>query len=224
LNEQRHVFPEITELPAQLSSLAKLAHPELLIGCRAISPGDEFALFPSEVGALAGAILPVRRASGAGRIVARTLLARLGSLSTELPRTASGAPRWPVGFVGSIAHDANFAVAVVAPARSLEGVGVDIEPALPLPPELLDLVATHSEQNKLRGDLLSARLLFCIKEAVYKATHPRDGVFLEHHDVEVSLNALIALTRTGHRLQIHTVSRPRLVALATLPGVCRQSS
>jgi 4'-phosphopantetheinyl transferase EntD len=55
-----------------------------------------------------------------------------------------------------------------------------------------------------------------VKEAVYKATHPIDGVFLEHHDVEVCLTSSVALTSSGRSLRIHTISQPRLVALALL--------
>lgn len=213
-----HLAPtrQSTEFQGELSALAAAAHPDLLAGCRAIQPGDEHALSASEAAPLAGAIVSVRRASGAARIVARTLLTRLGSPSSELPRLRSGATRWPAGVVGSMAHDGDFAVAAVVPARALVSIGIDVEPALPLAPELVDVVATRREREELQGDLVCARLLFCIKEAVYKATHPYDGFFLEHHDVEVRMDAGLARTRTGRRLRIQTIIRPRLVALATL--------
>jgi len=209
--------PQEAELLKQLSLLANLAHPRLLIGCRKIRVRDEFALDAAEAAAMAASIDPVRRASGAARIVARNLLARLGSTSKVVLRNTKGAPQWPIGFVGSIAHDSEFAVAAVATASSLASVGIDIEPILPLPKQLLNMVATPSEQNQLCGDLIAARLLFCIKEAVYKATHPRDGLFLEHHDVEVQMEGMVARTRSGHCLQIYVSRRPRLVALTTLP-------
>ena len=163
------------------------------------------------------AVTAVRRASGAARIVAKALLAELGAPpEVELPRSASRAPPWPPGFVGSLAHDREFAVAAVAPPASILGVGIDVEPRLPLPEELLDMIATPGEREQLKGDLISARLLFCIKEAVFKATNPVDGVFLEHPDVEVSLTSSVALTSSGHRLRLYTMMRPRLIALALL--------
>ena len=109
--------------------------------------------------------------------------------------------------------------AVVQFAERFEGarcVGIDIEPPLPLPEDLLDVIATPGEREQLKGNLVSARLLFCMKEAVYKATHPIDGVFLEHHDVEVSLASSVALTSSGRCLRIYTMARPRLIALAFL--------
>ena len=163
------------------------------------------------------AIPSVRRASGAARIVARTLLANLGaSPPFELPRSASRAPLWPPGFVGSLAHDDEFAAAAVAPSEAIRGLGIDIEPALPLPEALLDTIATPREREQLNGDLIAARLLFCMKEAVYKATNPIDGLFLEHHDVEVCLCSSVALTSSGHSLRLYSIVRPRLIALALL--------
>ena len=162
-------------------------------------------------------IASVRRASGAARIAARTLLAKLGaSAAVDLPRSASGAPQWPAGFIGSLAHDREFAVAAVALAGSLRSVGIDVEPPLPLPEDLLEMIATHSERKQINRDFVLARLLFCMKEAVYKATHPIDGVFLEHHDVEVSLASSVAITRSGHSLRVYTIARPRLIAIALL--------
>jgi 4'-phosphopantetheinyl transferase EntD len=206
-----------SELSHALAGLAAAAHPALRSGCRPITLGDECALTEAELAPVRNAVTSVRRATGTARILARALLAEAGGpCGAEIPRARSGAPRWPPGFVGSLAHDAEFAVAVVAPSQSVVSVGVDLEPALPLPGDLLDLVATPAEQRQLDGNLLLARLLFCMKEAVYKATHPVDGAFLEHHDVEVCLESRTAVTRFGRVLRIHTADRPRLLALTIL--------
>jgi 4'-phosphopantetheinyl transferase EntD len=187
-----------SDLSARLEMLARAAHPELRAGAREIAVGDELALTAAELRPMDRAVASVRRASGAARIVARALLAKLGaSPESELPRSASGAPRWPPGFVGSLAHDDRYAVAAVARASAILSVGIDVEPPLPLPEDLLGMIATANERRELNGDLVSARLLFCIKEAVYKATHPIDGVFLEHHDVEVRLTDSVAFAKSG---------------------------
>jgi 4'-phosphopantetheinyl transferase EntD len=207
----------LSALSQRLDILTSAAHPQLRAACREIAVGDEFALTSAEFLPVSRAIVSVRRASGAARIVAKALLAKLGAPpGVELPRSASRAPQWPPGFVGSLAHDHEFAVAAVAPTHALRGVGIDIEPALPLPEDLIETIATPCERRQINGDLVLARLLFCIKEAVYKATHPIDGVFLKHHDVEVSLGSSIALTSSRRSLLIYTIARPRLVALAVL--------
>ncbi|MBP1097526.1 4'-phosphopantetheinyl transferase family protein [Bradyrhizobium diazoefficiens] len=211
----RETDDEILGLAAVLENMAQRIHLKLLVGCRRIAVEDEHALTALEIAPLADAVASVRRASGAGRILSRILLEQAGSGSIEhLTRLTSGAPAWPQGFVGSISHDPEFAVAAVARSDYLRSVGIDIEPRLPLPPELLELVATPSESHELQGDLLTARLLFSMKEAVYKATHPIDSRFLDHHDVEVCFSTGIAQTSTGHRLRVEVASTPRLLAIA----------
>ncbi len=91
-----------------------LAPPGILVGHRLIAPGDEFALLPEEAGAFASSVVKVRRASGAARIVARELLRQFGRAPRAVPKSASGAPAWPDGIVGSLAHDAEVAIAAMA--------------------------------------------------------------------------------------------------------------
>ena len=194
--------------------IGAVAVPGILVGHRAIAEGDEFALLPEECGAFAGSVVKVRRASGAARIVARELMPRLGQPSQALPKSATGAPAWPAGIVGSLAHDSEVAVAALGRRSDYRGVGVDIEPARPLDAELLDLVATASERRAIGGDPLQARALFAVKEAVYKAVHPLDGIFLEHHDVEVSLASGTATTRQGRVVPFRHCIGARILALA----------
>ena len=120
----------LSQLSERLGALARAAHPQLRAACRKIATGDEFALTPAELRPMDRAVASVRRASGAARIVAKALLAELGAPpGVELLRSASRAPHWPPGFIGSLAHDSEFAVAAVAPAASILGVGIDVEPA-----------------------------------------------------------------------------------------------
>ena len=151
---------------------------------RRIRPGDETAF----AGARPGARIEVRRASGAARIAARTLLDRLGAdASAPLQHLASGAPHWPAGIIGSLAHDEAFALAAAARRGRLVGLGVDIEPAEPLPDDVVELVLSQGEQRQTVGDGVARRLVFVAKEAVYKAIHPLDGTPLDFPDIEVRL-------------------------------------
>ena len=126
----------------------------------------------------------------------------------------SGAPEWPEGVVGSLAHDDEFAVAAVARRGQLLGLGVDVEPAEPLPADVVDLVLSAAEQRKATGDGFNQRLVFAAKEAVYKAIHPLDGTPLEYADIEVELREGRATLRDGRRLQLVTFAGERLVAVA----------
>jgi 4'-phosphopantetheinyl transferase EntD len=197
-----------------LRMIDAIAVPGILVGHRAIAAGDEFALLPEEFGAFAGSVVKVRRASGAARIVARELMPRLGQPAQALPKSASGAPAWPAGIVGSLAHDAEVAVAALGRRGDYCGVGVDVEPAQPLDADLLDMVATASERRAIGGDPLAARALFVVKEAVYKAVHPLDGIFLDHHDVEVALASGTATVRGGRVVTFRHCIGARILALA----------
>jgi 4'-phosphopantetheinyl transferase EntD len=200
--------------PVLERAIESLAPPGILIGHRLISPGDELALLPEEADAFAASVDKVKRASGAARIVARKLMLQLGEVPQAVPKSASGAPIWPPGLVGSLAHDPQAAVAAIARRSDFLSLGVDVEPAEPLETDLLNLVATASELKKIAHDPDRGRLLFAIKEAIYKATYPLDGQFLEHHDVEVDLSDGTAAIRTGRTVRFRYNVSTRIVALA----------
>ncbi len=200
------------------SAIAVLAPPGVMIGHRLIAPGDELALMPQEAPAFAGSVVKVRRASGAARLIARELLARLGFAGCAVPKASSGAPLWPNGVVGSLAHDSRVAIAAVALRSHVGALGIDIEPAEPLPPDLLDLVATPQERRSLGRDPYQGRLLFVAKEAVYKAVYPLDRTFLDHHDVHVDLIRQTATVPSGRTVDLRFCIASHLIALALLPN------
>jgi len=195
-------------------SIDAMAVPGVLIDHRLIADGDEFALLPEELGALASSVVKVRRASGAARIVARELMLGLGKTQQALPKTTSGMPIWPDGIVGSLAHESKIAVAAIAKQRDYLSLGIDIEPAEALDPSLLDLVATAKERQKISDEPCGGRLLFSIKEAVYKAVYPLDGIFLDHQDVEVCLVAQTAVVRNGRIVSFRYCISTHIVAIA----------
>lgn len=196
------------------AAIAALSLPGLLIGYRAISPGDESALMPEEEIALAASVVGVRRASGAARIVARQLLTKVGIVECALPKAEDGAPVWPSEIVGSMSHNSRVAVAAIAMSRDFGGLGIDIEPAEPLPADLLELVATPQERMQIGADPFLGRLLFVAKEAIYKAVYPLERTFLDHHDVVVSLSHRQAVVRNGRTVQLMFSACEHLVALA----------
>lgn len=181
--------------PVLQRDLASLALPGLLVGHRMITAGDETAMLDAEAVSIGASTIARRRASGAARILARELMARLGVANGPVPRDPSGAPIWPAGLVGSLAHDDTIAVAAVGRAQDFKAIGIDTEPATPLPTDMLDLVATPSELQGLAEEPLRGRILFAAKEAVYKASFPLDRAFLEFHDITVDLAGRRAVTR-----------------------------
>ena len=206
------------------STLEEIASPRVLIGHKIIAEGDEQALLAEERGAFSGSVVKVRRASGAARMVARELMRRAGIAPQPVIKADGGMPTWPAGMVGSLAHDATVAVAALARRDDYLGIGIDIEPAEPLDPDLLDMVATPGERATIQDRPLRGRLLFAIKEAVYKAVYPLDRVFLDHHDVEVDLAARTAAIRDGRTVRFACGQSSHIAVLAFIAATRAEHS
>jgi 4'-phosphopantetheinyl transferase EntD len=202
--------------PSLQHAIDTLAVPGLLIGHRVISQGDELALLYEEMESFSFPTFERRRASGAARRMARELMNSMGVAGLPILRSKSGAPIWPVGVVGSMAHDNRIAVAAVGLRRDLDAVGIDIECAVPLPPDILELIATSREQRAIADNQLGGKLLFAIKEAVYKAAYPLDHEFLDFNDIEVDLAGRLATTRTGRTLALYWCVLSHVLVVATV--------
>ena len=200
--------------PLLAQALQTLLMPGLLLGHRVIMPGDEDALFPIERAGREQAALKVQRQSGAVRTVARSLLEQLGHPDVALPRLSNGAPQWPDGIVGSMAHDKRVAVAAVMPSTGSSYIGIDVEPAEPLPPKVMETISTPGEQRRYDPDVLESRILFCAKEAVYKAFNSKTGQRLGFQDVDIDLASGEAVLKDGSRMSVSIMTHPRIVVLA----------
>jgi 4'-phosphopantetheinyl transferase EntD len=199
--------------------IASLAVSGLRTGYTAISDRDEFELRPGEAVGLRASVPKRRRESGAARKVARGLLGELGMPDCCVGRASSGAPIWPAGIVGSLAHDSSIAVAAVARRSDVVCLGIDVEPAESLSAELIALVTTPHERRMINRHPLYGSILFTAKEAVFKATNPLDHEFLEHHDVEIDPLASSARTRTGKLLDLRFGISSHIITLAFIKAL-----
>jgi 4'-phosphopantetheinyl transferase EntD len=199
-----------------LKAMAAIAPKDVRIGCRIIREGDETHLFPEEARSIPARSPAARRASGAARRIAHGLLADLGMGDFAILRTSSGAPAWPDGITGSLAHDDEMAVAALAPVSvsHIGSIGIDIEPAQPLPDDISALVATSADTTGSADRHLAGRILFAAKEAVYKATYPLDHKVLGYEDIAVNLNAGRAMTKTGRGARLAYCVARHVVVLA----------
>ena len=73
----------------------------------------------------------------------------------------------------------------------LAALGIDAEPARPLEPDVLEVVATVAERGRLVGPL-SGTVLFSAKEAFYKCWSAAGGPMLDFDDVDVVLEEVCA--------------------------------
>jgi 4'-phosphopantetheinyl transferase EntD len=106
------------------------------------------------------------------------------------------------------------AVAAVATVGRILSLGIDVEPALPLPDDVFALVATGADRMDTADQRLAGRILFAAKEAVYKAVYPLDRQVLGYEDIAVDLKAGRATTTTGRSAGIAYRIAPRVVVLA----------
>ena len=149
------------------------------------------ALFDDEAPTVAKATDKRRREFSAGRAAARRAMHQMGLPAMPLPADETRAPVWPDDVTGSISHNDQVCIAVVADARSVPAVGIDIEEARPLEPELFPDICTLPERAWLssqpeqdRGML--AKLIFSAKECTYKCQFTLSRTFLEFHDLEIT--------------------------------------
>jgi 4'-phosphopantetheinyl transferase EntD len=135
-------------------------------------------LFAEEEAVIAKAVDKRRREFTTARACARAALARLGLPAVPIVPGFRGAPQWPAGVVGSITHCNGYRACAVARDSDIVTIGLDAEPHDRLPDGVLDAVSLAPERARL-AELTAVvpgvcwdRLLFCVKESVYKAWFP----------------------------------------------------
>ncbi|MEW1802022.1 4'-phosphopantetheinyl transferase [Streptomyces virginiae] len=155
----------------------------------------ESTLLPEELEALGTARHEGRRREFTTvRHCARRALADIGVPPVPVLPGERGAPVWPHGVVGSMTHSAGYRAAAVALSDQVRAVGIDAEPHAALPGRTLGAVTLPEERQRLAA--LAAdfpqvhwdRLLFCAKEAVYKAWFPMTRRRLGFRDASVTFD------------------------------------
>lgn len=198
--------------------------PELAAALQAVLPpgvvlgqGGNDPLWPGEE--LPGAV-PARRAEFArGRSAARVAMRRLGVPCAVVPMRADRSPDWPPGLTGSISHCAGACFALLARRSDYAGLGLDIEPAQPLDPDLWPLILRPEEAAGLSGQ--DALAVFVAKEAAYKAQYALTGMLFDFQVLWVALQPdrftatfqrTVGPFEAGARLQGRLIRTPRHTA------------
>jgi 4'-phosphopantetheinyl transferase EntD len=156
--------------------------------------GEPADLAANEALSVAHAVPRRRLEFATGRDCARRAMAALGHAKAPLPQGQDRMPIWPADLVGSITHtDAWAAAAVARRGEGFVAIGIDLEPADALPPDLWSSICTPQEQAKLAviGGItpgLAARLAFSMKEAAFKCQYPLSGAMLEFADLAINVD------------------------------------
>lgn len=137
----------------------------------------------------------------AGRSQARQLMATLTGVAESLLIGDYRQPLWPDAIVGSISHSDLYCAVAVAPSTLLDGIGIDVEPYEDLDSDVADVVLTDAEKTMTAGvDKLlqqsgrepvgskAHKLIFSIKEAIYKCCYPSVQAFIDFKQCNVSLD------------------------------------
>ncbi|MEU0397765.1 4'-phosphopantetheinyl transferase superfamily protein [Streptomyces sp. NPDC006208] len=171
-------------------------------------------LFPSERRLIEKAVDSRKREFTTARLCARKALGMLGLPPRPILPNDHGAPQWPEGVVGSITHCAGYRAAALARTTDVMLLGIDAEPNLPLPKGILESIALPEEQRRVRRMRRVApevhwdRLLFGMKECVYKSWYPYTGQRLEFEDADISFDAGVATFTAQLRLPHDPPRRP----------------
>lgn len=161
----------------------------------AVAPIEDVVgtLHPEERALVAKAVASRQQEFATGRWLARGLLEEFGHRGATILREDDRIPRWPTGIVGSITHSKKLCMAAVASAERFHGVGIDLEPDEAVDREIERVVCRGAEHDWVaaageaeRGR--RCRIVFSVKEAVYKAFYPRTRTFWSFQDVLVEID------------------------------------
>lgn len=127
-----------------------------------------------------------------GRRCAHAAMREAGYPRLPILRGRDRAPLWPLNILGSISHGASLAAAIIRkPHQTILGLGIDIEDLVrDVRSDITRHTLTSREIDQWgsgSGQLSrEARIIFSIKEAIYKCFTPIDGIKLGFHDAEVT--------------------------------------
>ncbi|OBA82549.1 4'-phosphopantetheinyl transferase [Mycobacterium sp. 1164966.3] len=159
-----------------------MAYAELYSDPPGLSP------LPEEEPLIAKSVAKRRNEFVTARHCARIAMRELGLPPVPILKGDKGEPCWPDGVVGSLTHCTGYRGAVVARNSTVRSVGIDAEPHDVLPDGVLDAITIDEERHEittLPAGLHWDRILFCAKEATYKAWFPLTKRWLGFEDAHI---------------------------------------
>ncbi|MEO0511060.1 MAG: 4'-phosphopantetheinyl transferase superfamily protein [Verrucomicrobiota bacterium] len=129
-----------------------------------------------------------QREFAAGRICARSAISKLGIKSGPITMDEDGLPRWPEGVLAAISHSRGYCSAIATSDTYYRALGLDLEKTNRLSPAAIERVVHPLEAAFVKGDQKRASLLFCAKEAFYKAQYWEWHTSANFHDLVLSVD------------------------------------
>jgi 4'-phosphopantetheinyl transferase EntD len=168
--------------------------PENLAFAELYSDPPGLTPLPEEAPLIARSVAKRRNEFITVRHCARVALGELGLPPVPILKGDKGEPCWPDGVVGSLTHTAGYRGAVVGRSAAVRSVGVDAEPHDVLPDGVLDAISLEVERREIEAiaalpdGLHWDRILFCAKEATYKAWFPLTKRWLGFEDAHITFD------------------------------------
>ncbi|KUI24425.1 4'-phosphopantetheinyl transferase [Mycobacterium sp. IS-1496] len=175
--------PRVTLLPEVLG--------QRVISAERYDDPPDIAPLPEEEPLIARSVAKRRNEFVTVRHCAREALGALGLPPVPILKGDKGEPCWPDGVVGSLTHCEGFRGAAVARRGDVRSIGIDAEPHGVLPDGVLDAISLPAERSALAAlpaGLHWDRILFCAKEATYKAWFPLTHRWLGFEDAHITFD------------------------------------
>jgi 4'-phosphopantetheinyl transferase EntD len=173
------------------ATLISAVVPDFVAAAELYSDPPGLTPLPEEEPLIARSVAKRRNEFVTVRHCARLALGEIGVAPVPILKGDKGEPCWPDGVVGSLTHCEGYRGAVVSRTDAARSVGIDAEPHGDLPDGVLDAVslpAERAELSTLPAGLHWDRILFCAKEATYKAWYPLTERWLGFEDAHIVFN------------------------------------
>ncbi len=157
-----------------------------------------------------------------GRRCAHAAMKEAGFPGLPILRDYDRSPLWPLNILGSISHGASLAAAIIRkPHQQMIGLGIDIEDlSRDVRSDITRYTLTPREIERWgegAGQLSrEARIIFSVKEAIYKCFFPVHRITLGFQDAEIvditetGFQALLLKNPFGHFVQTPIPLRGKL--------------
>jgi 4'-phosphopantetheinyl transferase EntD len=172
-----------------MTSLLSSVLPTVVAAVELYDDPPELAPLPEEEPLIARSVAKRRNEFITVRYCARQALGALGLPPVPILKGDKGEPCWPDGVVGSLTHCEGFRGAVVGRRDEVRALGIDAEPHGVLPNGVLGAISLPAERTELGvlpAGLHWDRILFCAKEATYKAWFPLTHRWLGFEDAHIT--------------------------------------
>jgi 4'-phosphopantetheinyl transferase EntD len=164
---------------------------EKVISAERYDDPPDIGPMPEEEPLIARSVAKRRNEFVTVRYCAREALGRLGLPPVPILKGDKGEPCWPDDVVGSLTHCEGFRGAAVGRRGEVRSIGIDAEPHGVLPKGVLDAISLPAERGELAAlpaGLHWDRILFCAKEATYKAWFPLTHRWLGFEDAHITFD------------------------------------